>query len=67
MRSLPVVLAEMEQVSRDSEDDPEAAHSRADDLLIETIRILSARLTASKRGTAENIIQHFRESAKWYA
>lgn len=67
MRSLAVVLAEMEQVSRSGSFDAEVAHSRADDLLVETIRILSARLAPSQRGASENIIQHWRECPKWYA
>ena len=67
MRSLNVILSEIEQVSRDSGDEPEGAHMSADELLVETIRVLASRLGPSQRGQSENIVQHFYECHKWYA
>ena len=67
VRSLAVILSEMEETSRRSSGDAEIAHSRADDLLVETIRVLASRLEPSQRGQAENIVQHFYECHKWYA
>ena len=63
-RTLTEIGAEMASLDQG---DPEASHSRADDLLIEAIRTLVVgehRLTAA---AAERLIESWKGLVKWYA
>lgn len=47
--------------------DPEADHGDADDILIDTIRMLVYAQSADTRAAAEELIHAFEELPKWYA
>lgn len=65
-RSLHDIAAEMAELVEAS-GDPEAAHSRGDDLLIEALQWLAAGESRHVENHVRNIVGNWRQIDKWYA
>lgn len=67
-RTLQEISREMSEIAALSPDDPEVAHGRADDLLIEAIRRLAPYATGTvDEGEAVTLIEAWGRVVKWYA
>lgn len=64
-RALTDISEEMSALVGD-ERDPEATHSRADDLLLEAIMWLAAGTDRGVEHEAKNIVGNWRQLKKWY-
>ena len=61
--TLVEIVREMELVSED--DDPETAHPKADDLLVQALIFLQKHTLHSKE--IEELLTHYMSVRKWYA
>lgn len=65
-RTLREITADL--VSLQDDDDWEAAHFKADRLLVEAINVLSAYATdTTDEGATEALVEAWEEVGKWYA